>query len=60
MRMSRGLGLRFQAWREKLHLLLDTAATTVMNDQQPPSGGGGGDVVVGGGGCYEAVDLLLE
>ena len=58
--MSRGLGLRFQALREKLHLLLDTAATTVMNDQQPPSGGGGGDVVVGGGGCYEAVDLLLE
>ena len=60
MRMSRGLSLRFQALREKLHLLLDTAATTVMNDQQPPSGGGGGDVVVGGGGCYEAVDLLLE
>ena len=58
--MSRGLGLRFQALREKLHLLLDTAAATVMNDQQPPSGGGGGDVVVGGGGCYEAVDLLLE
>ena len=56
--MSRGLGLRFQAWRERLLLLLDTAAATVIDDQQPPAGGGGGGVeVVGGGACYEAYDL---
>ena len=58
MRMRRGLGLRFQAWRERLLLLLDTAAATVIDDQQPPAGGGGGVVeVVGGGACYEAYDL---
>ena len=56
--MSRGLGLRFQALREKLHLLLDTAAATVMKDPQPPAGGGGGEVV-GGGVCYEAFDLFF-
>ena len=60
MRMRRGLGLRFQAWRERLLLLLDTAAATVMKDPQPPAGGGGGGgEVVGGGDCYEAFDLFF-
>ena len=60
MRVNRGLGLRFQAWREQLHLKLDTAAATVLGRQLPPAGGGGGlVVVVGGGVCYETVGLLL-